>query len=229
MRPANVYDPTVDRLPRILVPLLLAFTASACSTSSTRDPLCTRERDPLGLFCQAGLADADEGADQARGALPPEVTAGLVRVESSPLGTLTVDGVDETWVATFYSAADDTVWQVTADVLEGTTDATMLDAVISCGPDDGMDSPDSRAVVPDAVRRFEADHGLFQLGANNLFYRRRLPCASPTGALEHHVTFQLGGATLERWFARYDGRARFVDLCGPCAEYEPAACGACAP
>ena len=217
----------MQRFPRAVVPLLLASLVTACSSSSTRDPLCTRERDPLDLFCQAGLSGAGEGADQAREALPRAVTAGLVRIESNPLGTLTVDGVDEVWVATFFSASDDSVWQVTANALEGTADATMLDAVTSCGAGDGMDSPDSRAVVPDAVRRFEVDHGLFQLGANNLFYRRRLPCASPTGALDHHVAFQLGGATLERWYARYDSGGHFVDLCGPCAEYAPAECAAC--
>jgi hypothetical protein len=211
---------------RISVTALLLWCTSACAGSTNEDAasgdggtsadigesLCTSERDPLDRLCaQPDYTSLQQAFALANAEAPAD--AGLVRVRSSYLGLLNVDGYAESWELSFEDSAAREL------ILVGVTGANVsvsmhaLDESAICAV--FIEPLDSERTVRDAVRRYEADYGPFQHGVQALFLQQE-----SCGQLrpESHVVQISSSADTgpETFFFRYRDDGSFIEVAGPC-------------
>lgn len=187
---------------------------------------CTEERDPLGLFCPTlpppiDLKAADEAA---RREFPELEDATLYTAVSSRNGQLNPDGRDLNWILNYFlpdlsQPPESELRFVSVGSYEQgiLIDMDESNPVLECDLGQSIGPLDSRAVVHDAVTRFEEVVSLVQLGdGNNLYFEQWAACIADEPGLpaRNFVLFaRPGGINL---FAYYDDDGEFVQLDGPC-------------
>ena len=192
--------------------------------------LCSRERDPQGLFCdqETPRLTAAEAVALARAAVPE---GRFYYLMSGNLGSLNVDGRDERWLILFH---DDAGMETTSVAIEQGKIANVTRAAdgqaIECDATSDMQVLDSEAVVHDALERLAPELGKFVHGHGSLFLRQQAcPYRLDDEELDYVTVLQSPGAeqtadAARFYHLRYGQDSRFVEERDACTSVDFDAC-----